>query len=66
MCGGGPSLPPPIPALPPPSRSDQEVKDAAAKERERNRKRVGRSGSILTGPLGITEDANVLTKKLGE
>ena len=61
-----PSLPPvqPLPT-PPSSELSQEEKDRiAAEQREMERKRKGRKSTILTGPLGDTEEAETEKKTL--
>ena len=53
-----PPLPPVQPAPPPPPGVSQEEKDAiAAEQRKMERKRKGRKSTILTGPLGVEEEA---------
>ena len=61
-----PPLPPPPPAPPPvPTEISQEEKDAiAAEQREIARKRKGRRSTILTGPLGVEEEAETENKPL--
>ena len=61
-----PSLPPPPPAPEPPKAEvSQEEKDRiAAEQREIERKRKGRRSTILTGPLGIEEEAETEQKTL--
>jgi hypothetical protein len=61
-----PPLPPvqPLPE-PPSSELSQKEKDAiAAEQREIARKRKGRKSTILTGPLGVEEDAETENKTL--
>ena len=61
-----PSLPPvqPLPT-PPSSEISQEEKDRIASEqRAMERKRKGRRSTILTGPLGDTEEAETEKKTL--
>ena len=61
-----PSLPPvqPLPT-PPSSELSQEEKDRiAAEQREMERERKGRKSTILTGPLGDTEEAETEKKTL--
>lgn len=41
------------------------VKEAARREAERLRKRKGLASTIMTGPQGVTEGANVLKSTLG-
>jgi len=61
-----PPLPPVQPAPPPPSSEvSQEEKDRiAAEQREIERKRRGRKSTILTGPLGVEEEAETESKTL--
>ena len=61
-----PPLPPVQPAPPPPSSEiSQEEKDRiAAEQRDIARKRKGRKSTILTGPLGIEEEAETEQKTL--
>ena len=61
-----PPLPPVQPAPTPPSAElSQEEKDRiAADQRAMERKRKGRRSTILTGPLGDTEEAEVQKKTL--
>jgi len=64
-----PKMPPPPPVQPlpePPSAElSQEEKDRiAAEQREIERKRRGRKSTILTGPLGVEEEAETEKKTL--
>ena len=61
-----PPLPPVQPLPPPPSTElSQEEKDRIASEqRAMERKRKGRKSTILTGPLGDTEEAETEKKTL--
>ncbi len=61
-----PPLPPPPPAPPPvPTEISQEEKDRiAAEQKEIARKRKGRRSTILTGPLGVEEEAETEKKTL--
>ena len=61
-----PPLPPVQPAPPPPpSEVSQEEKDRiAAEQRAMERKRRGRKSTILTGPLGVEEEAETESKTL--
>ena len=54
-----PSLPPPPPAPEPPSDeiSPEEKERIAAEQAAVERKRRGRKSTILTGPLGVKEEA---------
>ena len=61
-----PSLPPiqPLPT-PPSTELSQEEKDRiAAEQAELERKRRGRKSTILTGPLGIEQEAETEKKTL--
>ena len=56
-----PQAPPPVPE----STASEEKKAAALQvEKEIERRRVGRSSTILTGGLGLTEPARVDRKTL--
>ena len=61
-----PALPPVQPLPEPPSTElSQEEKDRIAAEQAKlERKRKGRKSTILTGPLGIEEEAEVQKKTL--
>ena len=61
-----PSLPPVQPLPEPPSTElSQEEKDRiAAEQAEIERKRRGRKSTILTGPLGVEEEAETEKKTL--
>ena len=61
-----PPLPPPPPAPPPvPTEITQEEKDRiAAEQKEIARKRKGRKSTILTGPLGVEQEAETEKKTL--
>jgi hypothetical protein len=61
-----PALPPVQPLPTPPSTElSQEEKDRiAAEQAEIERKRRGRKSTILTGPLGVEEEAEVQKKTL--
>ena len=61
-----PPLPPVQPAPPPPpSEVSQEEKDAIAAEQAAiARKRRGRKSTILTGPLGVEDEAETENKTL--
>ena len=61
-----PALPPVQPPPEPPSAElSQEEKDRlAAEQREVERKRRGRRSTILTGPLGVEEEAETEKKTL--
>ena len=61
-----PPLPPVQPLQPPPSTevSAEEKKRIAAEQAAIERKRKGRKSTILTGPLGIEEEAETENKTL--
>lgn len=59
-----PSLPPVQPLPEAPSVSEEEKAKIAAEEAARERKRKGRKSTILTGPLGVEEEATVQKKTL--
>ena len=64
-----PKMPPlpPVQPLPPPPSSEvsQKEKDAiAAEQRSMERKRKGRKSTILTGPLGVEDEAETENKTL--
>jgi len=61
-----PALPPVQPLPEPPSTElSQEEKDGiAAEQAALERKRKGRKSTILTGPLGVEEEAEVQKKTL--
>ena len=64
-----PALPPPAPPPEPPPAVPEEIsteeKEAIAKEQARiKRNRKGRKSTILTGPLGVEEEAEVQKKTL--
>ena len=61
-----PPLPPVPPAPEPPSSelSQEEKHKIAAEQAKIARKRKGRSSTILTGPLGIEEEAETEDKNL--
>ena len=57
--------PPPVQPLPePPELSDEDKARIAEDERKREMKRKGRRSTILTGPLGVEEEATVEKKTL--
>ena len=71
MCfgGGGASAPkvqkaPVAPSIVAPIEADGSAASAGSLERKRRQAASGRSDTILTGGLGITEDANTSRKKL--
>jgi len=61
-----PSLPPvqPLPAAPSTELSQEEKDRIAAEQAKLERKRKGRKSTILTGPLGVEEEAEVQKKTL--
>jgi hypothetical protein len=62
---GGASMPAVQPALPAPTVDDPEVEEAKRRERELARRRQGRSGTILTGPTGLSEQTKDKATLLG-
>lgn len=62
-----PVIVPPMEELPPPVEEPQPlVKAAAEKEVEKMKKKRGAQSTILTGPEGLTGEAPVQKKKLGD
>jgi len=59
-----PPLPPVQPAPPPPGVSQEEKDAIAAEQRKMERKRKGSKYTILTGPLGVEEEAEKENKTL--
>ena len=60
-----PLPPPPPPVEPPKAEVSQEEKDRIAAEQAAiERKRKGRKSTILTGPLGVEEEAETEKKTL--
>ena len=61
-----PTLPPvqPLPTPPSTELSAEEKERIAAEQREMERKRKGRRSTILTGPLGVEEEAETEKKTL--
>ena len=61
-----PALPPvqPLPEPPKPQLSQEEKDRIAAEQRAMERKRKGRRSTILTGPLGVEEEAETEQKTL--
>ena len=62
-----PKMPPPPPVQPlpePPEVSDEEKARIAQEQAAIERKRKGRRSTILTGPLGVEEEATVEKKTL--
>lgn len=57
--------PPPVQPLPePPEVSEEEKARIAAEQRDMERRRKGRKSTILTGPLGVEEEATIEKKTL--
>ena len=57
--------PPPVQPLPePPELSEEDKARIAEDERKREMKRKGRKSTILTGPLGVEEEATIEKKTL--
>ena len=57
--------PPPVQPLPePPELSEEDKAKIAEDERKREMKRKGRKSTILTGPLGVEEEATIQKKTL--
>ena len=61
-----PALPPvqPLPEPPSTELSQEEKDEIAAEQAALERKRKGRKSTILTGPLGVEEEAEVQKKTL--
>jgi len=62
-----PKMPPPPPVQPlpePPELSEEDKARIAEDERKREMKRKGRRSTILTGPLGVEEEATIEKKTL--
>ena len=61
-----PALPPvqPLPTPPSTEVSDEEKRRIAAEQAAIERKRKGRKSTILTGPLGVEEEAETDRKTL--
>ena len=61
-----PALPPvqPLPEAPSTELSQEEKDRIAAEQAALERKRKGRKSTILTGPLGVEEEAEVQKKTL--
>ena len=61
-----PALPPvqPLPEAPSTELSQEEKDRIAAEQAKLERKRKGRKSTILTGPLGVEEEAEVQKKTL--
>lgn len=61
-----PALPPVQPAPEPPEAelTDAEKEDIRKEQARRDRKRTGRRSTILTGPMGVEEEAEIGKKTL--
>ena len=62
-----PKMPPPPPVQPlpePPEVSEEEKARIAQEQRDMERRRKGRRSTILTGPLGVEEEATIQKKTL--
>ena len=62
-----PKMPPPPPVQPlpePPEVSDEEKARIKAEQDAMERRRKGRKSTILTGPLGVEEEATIEKKTL--
>ena len=62
-----PKMPPPPPVQPlpePPEVSEEEKARIAQEQRDMERRRKGRKSTILTGPLGVEEEATIQKKTL--
>jgi hypothetical protein len=62
-----PKMPPPPPVQPlpePPEVSDEEKARIAKEQADMERRRKGRKSTILTGPLGVEEEATIEKKTL--
>jgi hypothetical protein len=59
-----PALPPVEPLPETPELTDEEKAEIARKERMRDVKRKGRKSTILTGPMGVEEEAEIGKKTL--
>ena len=59
-----PALPPVQPLPETPELSEEDKARIAEDERKREMKRKGRKSTILTGPLGVEEEATVEKKTL--
>ena len=62
-----PKMPPPPPVQPlpePPEVSDEEKARIAKEQADMERRRRGRKSTILTGPLGVEEEATIEKKTL--
>ena len=63
--GGNVQMPPPPPAyVPPPKPQSPEIQAAGQTARQRAAAAIGSSGTILTGPAGLTNPANTAQKTL--
>lgn len=59
-----PALPPVQPLPETPELSEEDKARIAEDERKREMKRKGRKSTILTGPLGVEEEATIEKKTL--
>jgi len=59
-----PPLPPVQPLPEPPEVSDEEKARIASEQAAMERRRKGRKSTILTGPLGVEEEATIEKKTL--
>jgi len=59
-----PALPPAPPPPEPPKVSEEEKARIAKEQADMERRRKGRKSTILTGPLGVEEEATIEKKTL--
>ena len=59
-----PALPPPVEAPEAPEVSEEEKARIAKEQRQMELRRKGRKSTILTGPLGVEEEATIEKKTL--
>jgi hypothetical protein len=59
-----PALPPAPPPPEPPKVSEEEKARIASEQAAMERRRKGRKSTILTGPLGVEEEATIEKKTL--
>lgn len=65
MCfASSPDIPDPEKPEPPPKPADSEVQQARERSRRKSLAARGRSSTILTGPQGVTSQANTQRKTL--
>ncbi|HIG58833.1 MAG TPA: hypothetical protein EYQ21_05510 [Flavobacteriales bacterium] len=62
--GGGSKSPAPVAPLPP-DDGGAAAKAAAEKIKKQRFAAIGQRSTILTGGLGVSEDSNILQRKLG-